>query len=75
LQEFNEETGTERRGQATRERRQPQIIEETRQYIRDFDRVAGTTTTVRELYDKMLELYPARVNPLPLWLSAHAAKP
>jgi hypothetical protein len=53
----------------------PKIIEETRQYIRDFDRVAGTTTTVRELYDKMLELYPARVNPLPFWLSARTAKP
>jgi hypothetical protein len=35
----------------------PKIIEETRQYIRDFDRVAGTTTTARGLYDKMLELY------------------
>jgi predicted SnoaL-like aldol condensation-catalyzing enzyme len=53
----------------------PKIIEETRQYIRDFDRLAGPTKTARELYDKMLELYPARVNPLPLWLSAHAAKP
>jgi glyoxylase-like metal-dependent hydrolase (beta-lactamase superfamily II) len=53
----------------------PKIIEETRQYIRDFDRLAGTTTTARELYDKMLELYPERVNPLPLWLSARTAKP
>ena len=51
------------------------IIEETRQYIRDFDRIAGTTTTARELYDKMLELYPDRVNPWALWLSAHAVKP
>jgi hypothetical protein len=53
----------------------PKIIEETRQYIREFDRLAGTTTTARELYDKMLELYPERVNPLPLWLSARTAKP
>jgi glyoxylase-like metal-dependent hydrolase (beta-lactamase superfamily II) len=53
----------------------PKIIEETRQYIRDFDRVADTTTTARELYDKMLELYPDRVNPgLALWLSARAVK-
>jgi glyoxylase-like metal-dependent hydrolase (beta-lactamase superfamily II) len=36
----------------------PRIIEETRQYIRDFDRVAETTTTAQEIYDKMLELYP-----------------
>jgi hypothetical protein len=41
----------------------PKIIEETRQYNRDFDRVAGTTTTARGLYDKILELYPDRVNP------------
>jgi len=41
----------------------PKIIEETRQYIRDFDRLAETTTTARELYDKMLEIYPDRVNP------------
>ena len=32
----------------------PRIIEETRQYIRDFERVAEMTTTTRELYDKML---------------------
>jgi hypothetical protein len=53
------------------------IIEETRHYIRDFDRAAGTTTTARELYDKMLELYPDRAaNPgLALWLPARAAKP
>jgi glyoxylase-like metal-dependent hydrolase (beta-lactamase superfamily II) len=54
----------------------PKIIEETRQYIRDFDRVAGATTTARGLYDKMLELYPDRVNPGgALWLSARAVKP
>jgi glyoxylase-like metal-dependent hydrolase (beta-lactamase superfamily II) len=51
------------------------IIEETRQYIRDFDCIAETTTA-RELYVKMLELYPERVNPgLALWISARAAKP
>jgi len=54
----------------------PKIIEETRQYIRDFDQVAETTTTAPELYDTMLERYPDRVNPgLALWLSARAAKP
>jgi hypothetical protein len=50
----------------------PKIIEETRQYIRNFDRLVGTTRTARELYDKMLELYPERVNPLPpLAFGAH----
>jgi glyoxylase-like metal-dependent hydrolase (beta-lactamase superfamily II) len=41
----------------------PRIIEETRQYIRDFDRLVETTRTAQELYDRMLELYPSRVNP------------
>jgi len=53
----------------------PGIIEETRQYIRDFDRIVGTTRTARELYDEMLELYPDRVNPGALWSSARAVKP
>jgi glyoxylase-like metal-dependent hydrolase (beta-lactamase superfamily II) len=54
----------------------PRIIEETRQYIRDFDRIAGMTATAQELYDKMLELYPNRVNPgWALWSSSRAAKP
>jgi glyoxylase-like metal-dependent hydrolase (beta-lactamase superfamily II) len=53
----------------------PRIIEETRQYIRDFDRLAGMTTTARELYDEMLQLYPNRANPGSLWGSARAAKP
>jgi glyoxylase-like metal-dependent hydrolase (beta-lactamase superfamily II) len=52
----------------------PRIIEETRQYIRDFDRLDGTTTTPTELYDRMLELYPDRYNPGMLWTSAIAAK-
>jgi len=53
----------------------PRIIEQTRQYIRDFDRLAETTTTSQELYDKMLELYPKRVNPgWALWSSARAVK-
>jgi hypothetical protein len=45
------------------ERASPKIIEETRQYIRDFDRAAATTPTARGLYNKILELYPDRVNP------------
>lgn len=53
----------------------PKIIEETRQYIRDFDRLVQTTGSAEELYDKMLELYPNRINPgWALWSSARAAK-
>ena len=52
----------------------PGIIKETRQYIRDFERLAQMTTTARELYDDMLELYPNRANPSALWGSAQGAK-
>jgi len=52
----------------------PRIIEETRQYIRDFERLAEATTTARELYDKMLALYPNRANPGSLWGSARSVK-
>ena len=41
----------------------PSIIEQTRQYIRDFDRLAETTVTAQALYDKMMDLDPLRVNP------------
>ena len=53
----------------------PEIIEETRQYIRDFDRIVETTETARELYDQMLAIYPERVNPGMLWWSARTLKP
>jgi glyoxylase-like metal-dependent hydrolase (beta-lactamase superfamily II) len=53
----------------------PKIVEETRQYIRDFDQLVQTTQTAQQLYDKMLELYPNRINPgWALWSSARAVK-
>lgn len=52
----------------------PRVIGETRQYIRDFNRLDEATTTPRQLYDAMLELYPTRVNPGSLWGAAAAAK-
>ena len=53
----------------------PVIVEETRHYIRDFDRPAETTSTAQELYEQMLALYPDRINPGALWTSARAVKP
>src|SRR5260221_7880959 len=53
----------------------PNIIEETRKYIRDFDRIAANVRTASELYNQMLAIYPERVNPAVLWLSARAIKP
>jgi len=52
----------------------PQHIGATRKYIHDFNRLNHETTTVRELYDKMLTLYPDRANPGSLWTSAKALK-
>jgi glyoxylase-like metal-dependent hydrolase (beta-lactamase superfamily II) len=52
----------------------PRIFAETRQYLRDFNRLNSVTTTARELYDAMLELYPDRVNPGSLWGGANTAK-
>jgi glyoxylase-like metal-dependent hydrolase (beta-lactamase superfamily II) len=53
----------------------PQIVEETRRYIRDFDRIAANTGTAQELYEQVLALHPDRVNPGALWHSAEVAKP
>jgi glyoxylase-like metal-dependent hydrolase (beta-lactamase superfamily II) len=52
----------------------PNIIEETRGYIRDFDRIAAKVQTAAELYNQMLTIYPYRVNPAVLWFSAQAVK-
>jgi glyoxylase-like metal-dependent hydrolase (beta-lactamase superfamily II) len=52
----------------------PHTVEETRQYLRDFIRLNDATKTARELYDKMLELYPDRANPGSLWSAAATAK-
>jgi glyoxylase-like metal-dependent hydrolase (beta-lactamase superfamily II) len=51
-----------------------QHIQETRQYLLDFNRRDESTSTARELYDKMLELHPDRVDPGSLWGGASAAK-
>src|SRR6201997_3264017 len=53
----------------------PNNIEETRKYIRDFDRIAANTKTAPELYNQMLAIYRERVNAAVLWLSARAMKP
>src|ERR1700726_2834803 len=52
----------------------PRIVDETRQYIRDFIRLNDATKSAREFYDRMLELYPDRANPGSLCSSAAAAK-
>jgi glyoxylase-like metal-dependent hydrolase (beta-lactamase superfamily II) len=50
----------------------PRILEETRQYIRDFDRIVETAKAPRDLYDQMLKLHPLRMNVNAQWASALA---
>jgi len=52
----------------------PNVIGETRQYIRDFDRLIDETSSTTELYDAMLSRYPDHVNRGALWGSARAIK-
>jgi glyoxylase-like metal-dependent hydrolase (beta-lactamase superfamily II) len=52
----------------------PRHIGETRRYIQDFNAAAASTSTAPELYEKMLALYPNRVNPGSLWGASKAAK-
>jgi hypothetical protein len=52
----------------------PRHIHETRRYIQDFIRLKDETASAHELYDRMLALYPDRINPGSLWGSANAAK-
>jgi glyoxylase-like metal-dependent hydrolase (beta-lactamase superfamily II) len=52
----------------------PNSVADTRQYIRDFDRIAADTQSAQELYNQMLALYPKRVNPGALWSSARGVK-
>jgi glyoxylase-like metal-dependent hydrolase (beta-lactamase superfamily II) len=52
----------------------PKILEETRQYIRDFDALAARTATPLELYTEMTARHPDRFNRGALWGSARAAK-
>jgi glyoxylase-like metal-dependent hydrolase (beta-lactamase superfamily II) len=48
----------------------PLTIQETRQYILDFERVLASTATPAELFAGMTELHPHRLYPGALWASA-----
>lgn len=52
----------------------PVILAETGQYLRDFDKTAEESTTGADLFSAMLQLYPRRINPEILWMSANAEK-
>jgi glyoxylase-like metal-dependent hydrolase (beta-lactamase superfamily II) len=52
----------------------PRHIHETRRYIHDFIRLKDEAATAQELYDRMLALYPDRINPGSLSGSANAPR-
>jgi glyoxylase-like metal-dependent hydrolase (beta-lactamase superfamily II) len=48
----------------------PAILDQTRQYLRDVIRLLDEKPTAREFFDQMMELYPDRLNPGPVWYGA-----
>ncbi|KAH8695377.1 putative metallo-beta-lactamase domain protein [Talaromyces proteolyticus] len=52
----------------------PAAIGETKSYLQDFEHFHEITTTVDELYYRMLEKHPDRLNPGSLWGAATTVK-
>jgi glyoxylase-like metal-dependent hydrolase (beta-lactamase superfamily II) len=50
----------------------PVILRQTRQYLVDAQQLLDEKPTPREFFDRMLALYPDRLNPGPLWYGALA---
>jgi glyoxylase-like metal-dependent hydrolase (beta-lactamase superfamily II) len=45
----------------------PKIIDETGQYLKDAERLMGSSHTALEFFNAMMALYPNRLNPSALW--------
>ena len=48
----------------------PAILDQTRQYLVDAHWLLDEKPTAREFFDRMLALYPDRLNPGPVWYGA-----
>ena len=48
----------------------PAILEQTRHYLLNARRLLAEKPSPREFYDQMLEIYPDRLNPGPVWYGA-----
>jgi hypothetical protein len=44
----------------------------TIKYIETFGKLKAESKTAEEQFKKMIELYPARINPIILWLGCEA---
>ena len=51
----------------------PKIIAESRQYLRDFTRIAAEETTTADIVARMIDLYPGWESLRTLWHSARSA--
>ncbi|KAJ5589630.1 hypothetical protein N7537_012308 [Penicillium hordei] len=52
----------------------PDAISETKAYLENFNRIVEECKTAEEIYSRMMELYPARLNPGSLWGGAALSK-
>ena len=52
----------------------PSNIDDSIQYLTDFNDTEPASTTALELYERMLKLHPRRANPGALWGAAKLAK-
>ena len=52
----------------------PNAVHETKAYLEDFERINEQTSSPDELYSRMLELYPNRLNVGSLWGGANLVK-
>jgi glyoxylase-like metal-dependent hydrolase (beta-lactamase superfamily II) len=48
----------------------PVILDQTRQYLLDVQRLLGQRPSPREFFDQMVAKYSDRLNPAPVWYSA-----
>ena len=48
----------------------PAVLDQTRQYLIDAQRLLNAKPTPQAFFDQMLALYPDRINPGPVWYSA-----
>src|SRR5215469_631749 len=51
---------------------EPVIVDQTRQYLLDAQRLLGQRPSPREYFDQMVAKYPDRLNQAPVWYSALA---
>ncbi|KAK6429076.1 hypothetical protein LTR95_014775 [Oleoguttula sp. CCFEE 5521] len=52
-----------------------EVIEGTKAYFENFNRIAESSNTAEEVYARMMEIYPTRLNPGSLWSGAKLVFP